>query len=312
MTPGRKPSLRGARDAARRIAGAHFGRPPRKLSRKGGGLTNVVYMAEGEDGERLVVRMGVEPAKRDDFAKEEWAMRRAAEAGVPVPETLSVGDEHGLPYMLQRAVAGADATHHPDRLAILRELGRLASLVHSVPTKGFGQVFDPAADGFAGAMDWADYVRRELEFENRLDILNRQRMLSRQQASRLEGMLHEIAAWQVRPALNHGDLRLKNVMVDGEPARITALLDWEFCASHVAPYWDLSLALHDLTIDAKQVFLEGYGLGEEEVARMADVMKAFNIINYAPYVARAAEEGDEALLARYRTRFSGALDLYSL
>ncbi len=45
---------------------------------------------------------------------------------------------------------------------------------------------------------------------------------------------------------------------------------------------------------------------------MAPVLKAFNIINYAPFVAHAAEKKDESLLEQYRTRFSGALDLYSL
>ena len=45
---------------------------------------------------------------------------------------------------------------------------------------------------------------------------------------------------------------------------------------------------------------------------MAPILKAINIINYAPFVERAAEEKDEQRLDQYRTRFSGALDLYSL
>jgi aminoglycoside phosphotransferase (APT) family kinase protein len=54
-------------------------------------------------------------------------------------------------------------------------------------------------------------------------------------------------------------MRLKNVMVD-EAGKITAVIDWEFCSSNVAPYWDL--ALHDLSVDAKQAFLGGYGVSE--------------------------------------------------
>jgi hygromycin-B 4-O-kinase len=45
---------------------------------------------------------------------------------------------------------------------------------------------------------------------------------------------------------------------------------------------------------------------------MAPTLKAFNVINYAPYVEEAAKEGDKLRLEQYRTRFSGALDLYSL
>lgn len=41
-------------------------------------------------------------------------------------------------------------------------------------------------------------------------------------------------------------------------------------------------------------------------------LKALNIINYAPFLGRAAEGKAERRLDRHRTRFSGALDLYSL
>lgn len=45
---------------------------------------------------------------------------------------------------------------------------------------------------------------------------------------------------------------------------------------------------------------------------MAPVLKALNVTNYAPCIERAAAEGDERRLDQFRTRFSGALDLYSL
>lgn len=306
----RKPSARAAALAILRdIAGA----APVRLARKGGGLTNVVYAAETPGGERLILRMSPGPDKAAAYLKERWAMEQAAKAGVPVPETLAAdAHESGFDFMVQRAAPGQDATDHPERLALLREMGRLTRLIHGIRTKGFGQEFDTKQERFTGAANWRDYVAKELRFEERLDMLNRNRMLSRQQASRLEGVMLDIAGWEVEPVLNHGDMRLKNVMAEGDPARITAVLDWEFCSSNAAPYWDLSLALHDLTIDAKHVFLEGYGLDEDEILAVSDVIKAINIINYAPYVAKAAEERDEALLAQYRTRFSGALDLYSL
>jgi hygromycin-B 4-O-kinase len=306
----RKPSARAAALAILRDA---TGQAPVRLARKAGGLTNVVYAAEMPGGERLILRMSPGPDKVAVYMKERWAMELAAKAGVPVPETLAV-DAHGsgFDFMVQRAVPGQDATDHPDRLTLLREMGRLTRLIHGIRTTGFGQEFDTTKRRFTGAANWRDYVAKELRVEERLDVLNRNRMLSRQQASRLEGMMLDIVSWDVEPVLNHGDMRLKNVMAVGEGATITAVLDWEFCSSNVAPYWDLSLALHDLTIDAKHVFLEGYGLEEDEIVAISDVIKAINIINYAPYVAKAAEERNAALLAQYRTRFSGALDLYSL
>jgi len=106
-------------------------------------------------------------------------------------------------------------------------------------------------------------------------------------------------------------MRLKNVPVN-DAGQIAAGIDWEFCSSNVAPYWDLSLALHDLSIDAKHEFLSGYGVSQEKVREIAPVLKAINLLNYAPFVERAAEENDAPRLEQYRTRLSGALDLYTL
>ncbi len=65
-------------------------------------------------------------------------------------------------------------------------------------------------------------------------------------------------------------MRLKNVVVD-DRGTITAVIDWEFCTSNLAPYWDLSVALHDLSIDAKQQFLVGYGLRDSKVREIAQL-----------------------------------------
>jgi hygromycin-B 4-O-kinase len=96
-------------------------------------------------------------------------------------------------------------------------------------------------------------------------------------------------------------------------SKISAIIDWEHCVSSIAPHWDLSVALHDLSIDAKEEFLAGYGLTQKEFRHIAPVIKALNIINYAPYVeSMGASKGGKQLLEQYRTRLSGAFDLYSL
>ena len=126
---------------------------------------------------------------------------------------------------------------------------------------------------------------------------------------RLRTLLDAIGRKRRKPSLNHGDMRLKNVIVD-DAGTITAIIDWEECCSQIAPYWDIALALHDLSIDAKQAFLEGYGLAPREVIAMAPSLHALNIINYAPAIARAS--GNKSQLEQFRLRLSGALDLHAL
>lgn len=53
-------------------------------------------------------------------------------------------------------------------------------------------------------------------------------------------------------------------------------------------------------------------MNENKIREIAPLIKAINLINYLPYVERAAEERDRARLQQYRTRLSGALDLYLL
>jgi hygromycin-B 4-O-kinase len=196
-------------------------------------------------------------------------------------------------------------------MKILREMGRFAALINSIPTNGFGSSFDWSSNQLSHNETFDEYLQKELRVEARLQTLQKRRVLSAGQIKNIRAIFADAVKSNLKPSLNHGDVRLKNVIVD-EQGEIKALLDWEHCASNLAPQWELALALHDLSIDGKQAFLEGYGLKEKKFAEISSLIKAFNIINYAPEIERLAEAKDAARLEQYRTRLSGAFDLYSL
>jgi hygromycin-B 4-O-kinase len=129
--------------------------------------------------------------------------------------------------------------------------------------------------------------------------------------TKLRKAIDETRAQRLKPFLNHGDLRLKNVMVDDD-GEIAAVIDWEDCLSTIGPQWEFSISLHDLSIDEKHVFIDGYGLGSEEMPPMASLIRTFNIVNYSNAIERAVEVRDNKTLAELKLRLSGALDLYSL
>jgi aminoglycoside phosphotransferase (APT) family kinase protein len=306
------PTPAEARAMARKIIEHQFDKKPKEVHDQSGGLTNLVFEVEHPEGP-FIVRIGTQPAKIEDFLKEQWAMEQAKQQGVPVPEVLEVGTETiPLPYMVSRKVVGIEATYHPKRDEIIGEMGRLTALIHKISTSGFGHTFDWSGNKLSRKETWAEYLRRELKLEERLEQMQRYKMLSAGQSKGLRSVLIKIESWDASPVLNHGDMRLKNVIVDPDKVKIAAVLDWEHCTSNIAPYWDLSLALHDLSIDEKQVFLQGYGLKPKQIVEIAPVLKALNIINYASVVAEAGKSGDKTRLEEYRVRFSGALDLYSL
>ena len=303
--------VRQAREMARLVIGHHFGSCPRRVIHKASGLSNFVFAVNHNEGD-FIVRISPDPARLNSFIKEQWAQAEARKIGVPTPEILEVGSEIiGQPFMISRTVEGSEATFHKERLRIVREMGTLAALINTIETNCFGSTFDWSSNQLSRNETWKDFLEKELQAENKLQILEKRKMLDAEQIKKIRKILAETCKLKMKPKLNHGDVRLKNVIVD-ENGKITALLDWEHCTSNLAPHWELSLALHDLSIDEKQEFLEGYGLKEKKMPEIAPAVKAINIINYAPEIERLAQEKEMAKLEQYRTRLSGALDLYSL
>lgn len=302
---------RQAREMARLVIKHHFGSCPRRVIHKASGLSNFVFAVNHQEGD-FIVRISPEQARLNSFIKEQWAQAEARQIGVPTPEILEVGSEIiGQPFMISRTVEGGEATFHKERLKIIREMGALAALINTIETNCFGSTFDWTSNQLSRNETWTDFLKNELQAENKLQILEKRKMLDAAQIKMIRKILAETAKLKIKPRLNHGDIRLKNVMVD-EEGKIVALLDWENCTSNLAPHWELSLALHDLSIDERQEFLEGYGLNEKKLREIMPAVKAINIINYAPEIERLAQAKEKAKLEQYRTRLGGALDFYSL
>ena len=302
-------AIRKYRRLANRIVGHHFGQPPTRIVYKRSGLSNYVFVVNHVEGQ-FVVRISPEPDKSETFRKELWATQKAREVGVPSAEVLAVGNIGSEPYMITRRVTGSEATHHPRRSHIVQEIGRYAQMINTIRTTNFGSNFDWTTNGPQHST-WSEYLDNEWEVERRLDVFTQHKILSSRQVQELRKIIDGSRTLRVEPSLNHGDLRLKNVIVDDD-GQIAAIVDWEDCLSTVAPQWDLSIALHDLSIDEKHLFIEGYGLDLDQVQEMSPLIKAFNIINYSNAISQAAETGDNESLAKFRLRLNGALDLYSL
>jgi len=287
-----------------------FRKDASRIAYKRTGLTNFVYAINHAEGQ-FVIRISPEPDKLSAYQKELWATRRVRVLGIPTPEVLKVGTvESGEPYMISRRVSGTEATHHPKRLSIIHEVGRYAKEINSIQTHNFGESFD-WLDSPPPPVSWSDYLDNEWNAVERLTFLETHEFISKERSKQLYSVIEEAKKMNVRPTLSHGDLRLKNIIVD-EDGDITAIIDWEECVSTFAAAWELSIALHDLSIDEKHAFLDGYGLEDSEVAKMSPLLKAFNILNYVSTINGAIAESDDSTLNRSRLRLSGALDLYSI
>lgn len=299
------------KDLARNVLEHHFGSRPRRIVHKSAGLSNFVFAVKHAEGD-FVVRISPDAAAINSFIKEQWAQNAAKKAGVPTAEILEVGAAViPYPYMITRTVSGTDALHHEKRSEIIQEMGRLAALINSIHTKNWGATFDWSNNQLSRNKTWKEYVENEYRYEDKLTVLEKHKIISPAQSKNIRRTFAHAVKMKPKPALNHGDIRLKNVLAD-EKGKITAIIDWENCTSNLAPHWELSLALHDLNIDEKQHFINGYGLTPKKMQDIVPLAKAFNMLNYTSEVERLADLKDRDGLEKIRLRTSGVFDLYSL
>jgi aminoglycoside phosphotransferase (APT) family kinase protein len=296
------------REKARTVIKHHF-EGVKKLKYLSSGLTNFVFGCSVKEGD-FIIRISPDPHRLNQFIKEQWAVNAAKAEGIPVAEILEVGAELiGSPYMVTRKIDGEDAIHHPKRLKVIRELGTLAAKINSIKTKGFGSTFDWSDNKLSKCGTFEEWLYGEFGAEAKLALLRKHRLLTPSGSKAIEKILAKASKSRLKPVLNHGDLRLKNVIADKD-GKILALIDWEGCTSNIPPAWELSIALHDLGIDAKQLFIEGYGITPKKLRDLIPLIRAYNITNYATTVDSVAK--DKRLLEYYRLRIDGTFDLYSI
>ena len=302
--------IRHYRSLTKTIVERHFGKPASRIVYKSSGRTNFVFAVNHVEGQ-FVVRISPNSDNIQAFRKELWVSHKAREAGVPSPEVLAVGyDAVSEPYMITRRVTGTEATHHPERRRIIHEMARYAAIINSITTTGFGANFD-WTDAGPKHSTWNSYIKEEFEIDKRLELFAQHKILPEAELQEIRRIVENAKPRDGHASLNHSDLRLKNVIVD-EGGDIVAIIDWEECVSTIAPQWELSIGLHDLSIDEKHALIDGYGLSSRQVAEMAPLIKAFNILNYSPVIEQAVADRNDKNLAELKLRLEGSLDLYSL
>jgi aminoglycoside phosphotransferase (APT) family kinase protein len=299
------------RRLARFVIEHHYGSKPARIKYKSGGLSNFVFEANHSEG-NFIIRVSPDKGRLNAFVKEHWCERAARKAGIPTAEILETGvSVIPFPYMIARSIEGIGGTEHPEREKIIFELGRIAAKINSIRTRGFGETFDWSNNELSHNRTFADYLENEYRYEGRLETLERSRLCPPETIRSIKRIAPEFRKIKTRPALSHGDLRLKNVIAD-ESGKIQAIIDWEKATSNIAPHWELSIALHDFGIDRQQQFLKGYGIRTKRLMEIAPFIKAFNLLNYSDAITLATATKDKLTMDSLRVRFAGVLDLYSL
>jgi tRNA A-37 threonylcarbamoyl transferase component Bud32 len=278
----------------------------------GRGSVNKVFLVEATDT-KLAFRMGANESL-EEYRKEAWCIHQAAERGVPVATVLDMGVVEERGFMIQSYIAGDEGRDSSlPRSHIWRELGKHARLIHSIDVVGFGLKLSDLTEGDS-RKSWLEYLNYNIESLNENDELIKLRVVNQSESAAVRRMFEDLRGKTFDFGLNHGDLSLKNVIVDRSGK--VHLLDWGSAEASIVPHHDLIQLLkmnmlendpNDLEI---QSFLDGYGISASEYEEMIPtleillLLRAFDKLRWAidtrveleSYIAHARQVVERKLL----------------
>jgi tRNA A-37 threonylcarbamoyl transferase component Bud32 len=241
----------------------------------GNGSVNSIFVVRSAVGV-FVVRLN-NRTSLPQYRKEAWCIDQAKMVGVPGPDVLAVGEVDKHAYMLQSFVSGEHGTEAADHRGLWHTLGDYAHRTHAIPVSGWGEAMN-GPGVFDGS--WEMHLDYNIEALSPSDALLRRGIID----ARLSDALRERFLWlrrcELRFGLCHGDLALRNVVVDG--SRVS-LLDWGSAEAHVVPHFDLLEVLKSsFELQANdpdfQSFLSGYGIADSDFAAIRDELDALLLL----------------------------------
>jgi tRNA A-37 threonylcarbamoyl transferase component Bud32 len=261
-------------DLAQEIVATELRQPVSAVERlTGSGIVNSVFrvrMAERS----VIARLNTTESLRQ-FQKEAWCIAEATRLGVPTAAVLGIGQRDSSAFLILEDVGRTSASMVPDPNDVWNTLGAHAQLIHTIHTHGLGDnmvspgVFDE---------DWTNFL------DDNLKALASPEHLAGAVHHDVAKRLYELASIlrdaDIRFGLAHGDLSLKNTIVND---RDVSIVDWGSAEAQVVPHYDLSEILKssfdlDPASSGFQTFLRGYGIDESKQRSLVTELNALLVI----------------------------------
>ncbi|GAA1949483.1 hypothetical protein GCM10009798_05860 [Nocardioides panacihumi] len=205
-----------------------------------GGWSGETFLAEVA-GERSVVRIFAGPRHAEHAAEIQEVLLRLVRGLVPVPAVKEVrradADAEAPGLLVTELLDGVrgdvllPALDAQGQGVVGGRLGTIAATLAGMPHVAAGMFVDATLRVRPFAPDLEEWVAQH---EDLLDWSDADLAGLRAVAAHAQDRLDEVG----RVSLVHGDLNLKNVLVDADTLEITGVVDWEF-AHAGSPYADL-------------------------------------------------------------------------
>jgi aminoglycoside phosphotransferase (APT) family kinase protein len=256
----------------------------------GKGTINHVYHVKSDTSD-FIIRMNDSPDVLSIYQKERWCMGQAQLHGIPSPKVIAIGQIGQITYMIQSFVQGDNGEDSSvDKQIIWETLGQYAKRIQMIPVSGFGEIFadrvsrtfiSSTHDGFDGT--WHGFIRYNINSLTENDPLLELGIFTRAESKRVQQKFESLLSISYSFGLTHGDLSLKNTIVDDKGDVI--LLDWGCAAVHLIPYWEL-LQLFKSQLDISSpntielhAFLRGYGIFPSDFQNMQPLLQTLLLLD---------------------------------
>lgn len=244
------------------------------------GSVNQVFIVETKNS-KFVLRMN-DANFLDEYKKEIWSSGRAREKGVSVPTILKIGVFEKKAFSIQEFIEGFEGRVLPaDKKFIWSTLGEYASRIHRIEVAGFGLKFGDLIRGNA-EKSWLEYLDYNVRSLNETDELLKLGVLTKTQSGIVRNVFENLRSRKFAFGLNHGDLSLKNTIVDRFGT--VHLIDWGSSEASIVPHHDLIelLKMNALENDPDDseitAFLGGYGISGDEHEALSSDLKSLSLL----------------------------------
>lgn len=255
----------------------------------GKGFVNKVFLVE-TPGAKYILRMNSVDSL-DEYEKEFWVTNQAIAKNIPTPKILKIGVLDAQAFSIQEYVSGIEGRDFSsDKKFIWKRLGEYAKQIHTINVGGFGLDFRDMTSGDS-QKSWLRYLNYNIESLNETDELLRLKVISKTQSTTIRRRFENLQSRDFTFGLNHGDLSLKNTIVD-EFENIH-LLDWGSSEASIVPHHDLiqlmKVNLQENNPDDSEIkeFFKGYGIAENQSKEMLSdlnillILRAFDKLRWA-------------------------------
>ena len=245
----------------------------------GKGYVNKVFLIETESS-KFIFRTN-DSNSLDEYEKEKWAAKRALKRQIPTPQILKIGVFDNRAYSIQKYIEGIEGRDFSaDKKIIWRKLGEYAKRIHDIKIGGFGLKFRDMTQGDSQTL-WLKHLDYNIESLIENDELLRLGVLTQTQLKAVKRIFENLKKRELRFGLNHGDLSLKNTIVDEGTIH---LIDWGSAEAGIVPHHDLIQLLkvqmqeNDPDKSDFSAFLKGYVISKNEYEEMLPDLKSLSLL----------------------------------